>query len=274
MRQRFHARNIGAAGLYLGSLPALMFILLPILAIIIRVNENRAWESAPQAAIVTAVSLSFSTTLMSLLLALIFGTPLAYLLARHSFPLKRVISAFIELPIVLPPAVAGLALLITYGRRGVIGATLNEYGLSPAFTTAAVVMAQTFVAAPLFIRSAQLGFMSIPKEIEDAARVDGASGFRMFLNITLPLSRRALATGMILCWARALGEFGATILFAGSLQGRTQTMPLLIYNVIERDIDAALWTGLILIGLALIALFAAQWLAPRDRDDSLSYGMF
>lgn len=262
----------GAVGLYGASLTALAFIVLPIVAVIIRVSENRAWDTAPTAAIGQAIALSFTTTLCSLLLTVIFGTPLAFVLARRQFPFKRVVSALVELPIVLPPAVAGLALLITFGRRGLVGATLNDMGISLAFTTAAVVMAQTFVAAPLYIRAAQLGFMSVSKEVEDAARVDGADGFAMFRRITLPLARRALAAGLVLCWARALGEFGATILFAGSLQGRTQTMPLLIYNVIERDIDAALWTGLILIGFALVALVASQWLAPRDHGETVSDG--
>lgn len=257
----------GSAGL------ALAFIVVPLLAIVIRVGENRAWLSAPSAAIPQAIALSLGTSLISLVITVLFGTPLAFVLARRHFRFKRVINALVELPIVLPPAVAGLALLITYGRRGLIGGGLNDLGITIAFTTAAVVMAQTFVSAPLYIRAAQLGFMGIPKEVEDAARVDGADGFALFRRITLPLSRRALAAGLVLCWARALGEFGATILFAGSLQGRTQTMPLLIYNVIERDIDAALWTGLILIGLALVALVASQWLAPRERDDAISYGM-
>jgi molybdate transport system permease protein len=257
----------GAAGL------ALAFIVVPVLAVMLRVGETRAWEAAQSDAVPRAVALSFSTTLATLTLTVVFGTPLAFVLARRQFAFKRLINSLVELPIVLPPAVAGLALLIAFGRRGVIGAALDDAGITVAFTTAAVVLAQTFVAAPLYVRAAQLGFMSIPKEVEDAARVDGADGFALFRLVTLPLSRRALAAGLVLCWARALGEFGATILFAGSLEGRTQTMPLLIYNIIERDIDAALWTGLILITFAMVALVASQWLAPRERDDALSYGM-
>jgi molybdate transport system permease protein len=173
----------------------------------------------------------------------------------------------VELPVVLPPAVAGLALLLAFGRRGFFGPALSMIAVSLPFTTAAVVMAQAFVSAPFFIRAAQVGFADVPKEIEDAARVDGAGGWRLFRLITLPLARRALAAGLVLSWARALGEFGATILFAGSLQGRTQTMPLLIYNALERDIDAAIWTGVLLVLLALAALVASHLLAQRGDDE-------
>lgn len=167
----------------------------------------------------------------------------------------------------LPPAVAGLALLTTFGRRGFLGPILGSLGISLPFTTAAVVFAQTFVSAPFYIRAAQVGFQAVPREIEDAARVDGASGLILFRYVTLPLSRRSLAAGLVLSWARALGEFGATILFAGSLQGRTQTMPLLIYNVLERDINASIWTGVILVGLALVALVISQWLARGQPEN-------
>lgn len=263
----------GQIGIYGAASLALGFLTIPVLALVLRGVQEQAWLGVPGDVLPQAITLSFFTTAVSLLLTTAFGTPLAFVLARRRFRFKRLISTLVELPIVLPPAVAGLALLITFGRRGVIGAALDDVGITLAFTTAAVVLAQCFVAAPLYVRAAQVGFMSVPKEIEDAARVDGAAGFALFWMITLPLARRAIAAGLVLSWARALGEFGATLLFAGSLQGRTQTMPLLIYNIIERDIDAAIWTGLILIGLALLALAASQWLSPRESDDALSYGM-
>jgi molybdate transport system permease protein len=128
------------------------------------------------------------------------------------------------------------------------------------------VIAQTFVAAPFYIRSAQVGFESVPQELEDAARVDGASEWAVFFQVTLPLSLRQIASGLILSWARAVGEFGATILFAGSLQGRTQTMPLLVYSVFERDINAAIWTGLLLMLVAFFALLLSQWLAAGKSE--------
>lgn len=245
----------------------LLFLVLPIIALLIRALATGAWTTALDDGVADAIWLSFITTLLTLLLTVIFGTPLAYVLARWRFRFRRLLSVLVELPIVLPPAVAGLALLVTFGRRGLLGPLLGEIGVTLPFTTAAVVMAQAFVAAPFYIRAAQIGFNNVPKEIEDAARVDGAGGPALFWYVTLPLTGRALTAGLALCWARALGEFGATILFAGSLQGRTQTMPLLIYNVIERDINASIWTGLILVGLALAALLFAGWLSRRQPAD-------
>ena len=246
----------------------LTFLALPIAALIIRAITTRAWEGTPDSSLIpNAIYLSFITTLATAILTILLGTPLAYVFARRKFRFKRLLNVLIELPIVLPPAVAGLALLITFGRRGLLGPPLLALGISLPFTIYAVVMAQAFVAAPFYVRAAQIGFQSVPMEIEDAARVDGAGGWRLFFNISLPLSSHALGAGLILSWARALGEFGATILFAGSLQGRTQTMPLLIYNVIEQNINAAIWTGLILIGLGLIALLLSQWLSSLTQRD-------
>jgi molybdate transport system permease protein len=246
-----------------------VFLVLPIVALLLRAISTQAWEGMADAAIGDAIWLSFVSTFFSMLLTVLFGTPLAYVLARRKFPLKRLVSVLIELPIVLPPAVAGLALLITFGRRGLLGGVLSDLNITLPFTLAAVVLAQTFVAAPFYIRAAQIGFQSIPKEVEEAGRVDGAMGFSLFRYVTLPLSSRALAAGLVLSWARALGEFGATILFAGSLQGRTQTMPLLIYNVIERDINAAIWTGLILVAIALVALLLSQWLSRSANEEEM-----
>ncbi|MBK9751273.1 MAG: molybdate ABC transporter permease subunit [Chloroflexi bacterium] len=248
------------------ALIALLFLTLPIVALVIRVVQNQAWQDAPASAVPDAIWLSFVTTSITVVITLAFGTPLAYLLAHWRGRLPRLISVLVELPIVLPPAVAGLALLITFGRRGLLGGVLSAADISLAFTTTAVIMAQAFVAAPFYIRAAQVGFAGVPRDLEDAARVDGAGDATLFLYITLPLASRALGAGLVLMWARALGEFGATILFAGSLQGRTQTMPLLIYNVIERDIDAAIWTGLLLIGVALVALVISHLLGRKDGD--------
>lgn len=263
--QNKSSTSSGNIAVNLLAIIAIVFLTLPIVALIIRSVESRAWQGMAVSAVTDAILLSFATTLLTIFTTIIFGTPLAYVLARRDFRFKRLVNVLVELPIVLPPAVAGLALLIAFGRRGLVGPILLDFGISLPFTMSAVVIAQTFVAAPFFIRTAQVGFQSVSREVEEAAQVDGASGWRMFWHVTLPLSRRVLAAGLILCWARALGEFGATILFAGSLQGRTQTMPLLIYNVIERDINAAIWTGLILIALALIALLLSQWLM-RDPD--------
>lgn len=240
---------------------ALAFLVLPIIVLMLRGVTTRGWEGLPNTGITEAIILSFFTTAITVIIIVVFGTPLAYVLARWRFPLRRTFNVLIELPIVMPPAVAGLALLVTFGRRGLLGPVLESLNISLPFTTTAVILAQTFVAAPFYIRSAQVGFESVDPDVEEAARVDGASGLTLFGYITFPLSFPTLSAGLILSWARALGEFGATILFAGSLPSRTQTMPLLVYNVLERDLNAAIWTGLLLIGLALIALLISQWLA-------------
>ncbi len=245
--------------LFIGSAIAILFLALPQIALLLRGIQTRGWEGLPNAGVTEALWLSLVTTALSSILTIAIGTPLAYVLARWQFTGRRLMMVVVELPIVLPPTVAGLALLITLGRRGLFGPILDWLGIELPFTTAAVVIAQTFVSAPFFIRAAQVGFASVPREIEDAARVDGASGLMLFRLITLPLSANGLAAGLTLSWARAVGEFGATILFAGSIIGRTQTMTLLVYNVLESNLDAAVWASVILLGLAFVALLLSQW---------------
>lgn len=222
-----------------------------------------------RSAVASAVILSLATTAVSMTVILIVGTPLAYAFARYRFPLKRIFNALVELPIVMPPVVAGLALLMTFGRRGILGPWLTSFGVSLPFTPAAIVIVQVFVSAPFYVRAAQSQFEATPRELEESASIDGATPWRVFWEVTLPLSARGIVAGLVLSWARALGEFGATILFAGNLQGRTQTMPLLVYSAFERDLQAALWAGLILIGTALLALGLAQSLGrsllPADE---------
>jgi molybdate transport system permease protein len=245
----------------IGSILAYALFVLPLFVLVLRGLQGGGWQALPEPEIVTdAIWLSLQTSAYSLLLTVLLGTPLAYVFARWHFRGKAIARVLLELPIVMPPAVAGLALLLTFGRRGFLGMPLTELGINIPFSTLAVVIAQTFVAAPFYIRSAQVGFEAVSQELEDAARVDGASEGAVFFWVTLPLSLRQLSAGLILSWARAMGEFGATILFAGSLQGRTQTMPLLVYSVFERDIDAAIWTGLLLVLVAFFALLLSQWL--------------
>ncbi len=267
--QAVHSRKLSADRLLVFAASAFGFLLLavPVLVLLGRGVSSRAWEGLPDSAVIfSAALLSFASTAAVVCLTAVLGTPLAYALSRYNFRGKRFVSLFIELPIVMPPAVAGLALLLTFGRAGAIGSYLADAGLVIPFSIFAVIIAQFFISAPFYIRSAQVGFAGIATEVEDAARVDGAHGWLMFWYIILPIAWRALISGMILSWARALGEFGATILFAGNLQGKTQTMPLLVYSIFERDIDAAIWTGLILIVLAMVALFLSQGLArAQDR---------
>lgn len=216
------------------------------------------------------LSLSLLTTAVSILLIFLLGTPLAYHLARMSTPLKKIITVFVELPIVMPPVVAGLALLSTFGRRGLLGVPLEFLGIQLTFTPIAVIITQIFVGAPFYIRSAQNRFISIPTELEEAARIDGASGWCIFRTIMIPLSYRAIISGLILSWARALGEFGATILFAGNLQGKTQTMPLFIYSSLENDLGATFSTATLMLIISITMFGITRLIGKLEDDDELS----
>ena len=232
------------------------FLAAPILALILRALGGSYIGQAFSAMALAALRLSLFTSLCSLALALLFGTPLAYMLAHWDFPGRVALEMLIDLPVVLPPSVAGLALLIAFGRQGIFGAPLAALGLSLPFTTLAVILAQVFVSAPLYVRSARAGFAEIDPHLEEAAHVEGATQWQMFRLVMIPLAGRAIITGAILAWTRALGEFGATILFAGNLEGVTQTMPLAIYLGLERDLDVAvaLSVALVLVSLALLGL--------------------
>ncbi len=233
---------------------------LPLLALILRAFGLDFWAYALSDAALAALQLSLFTSGLSVVIALLAGTPLAYMLARWDFKGKAAIELLIDLPIVLPPSVAGLALLMAFGRQGIFGGLLTALGVSIPFTTAAVVIAQTFVSAPLYVRSARIGFVEIDPQLEEAALVEGATQWQMFHEVMLPLAGRALISGAILTWTRALGEFGATILFAGNLEGVTQTMPLAIYLGLEQSLGvaSALAVILILISVGLLAL--VRWL--------------
>jgi molybdate transport system permease protein len=229
---------------------------LPLLALIARAFGIDFLAYALSDSALTALKLSLMTSALSVAISLLAGTPLAYILARWEFRGKAVVELLIDLPIVLPPSVAGLALLMAFGRQGLFGSWLTMLGISLPFTTAAVVIAQTFVSAPLYIRSARVGFAEIDPQLEEAALVEGATPWQMFHEVMLPLAGRALISGGILAWTRALGEFGATILFAGNLEGVTQTMPLAIYLGLERSLGVAIALSvmLIVISVGLLAL--------------------
>ncbi len=238
---------------------------LPLLALVWRAagKEFLAFALAPTA--MAAMRISLLTSTLSCLLCIALGMPLAYILARWEFPGKIALELLVDLPVVLPPSVAGLALLMAFGRQGLFGGWLSLAGISLPFTTAAVVVAQTFVAAPLFVRSARVGFAGIDPQLEEAARVEGADQLRVFRHVMLPLAWRALLTGALLAWARALGEFGATILFAGNLVGVTQTMPLAIYLGLERGLGVALALSVLLVTVSLFVLAAIRSLEARSR---------
>jgi molybdate transport system permease protein len=246
------------------SVPLLGFLLLPLIALLLRVSPEQLISHLGQSMVVQAITLSFSTTLIATALTIVLGTPLAYLLARRRFRWQRVIDTLIDLPTVLPPAVAGLALLMAFGRQGLVGSLLNDLGLQIAFSQTAVILAQLFVAAPFYIRSARVGFASVSFDLEQAAALDGAHGGQIFRLVTLPLAWSNLVSGAVMTWARALGEFGATMIFAGNFPGRTQTMPLAIYLGFEMDLDIALTLSVILIACSFAVLMIVKSLLNRE----------
>jgi molybdate transport system permease protein len=252
--------------LTLASLPLVSFLLIPVAGLLLRVSPADLLGAFLDPQSSQAVSLSILTTLTTVLLTIILGTPLAYLIARKEFPGKRLLDALIDLPVVLPPSVAGIALLVTFGRRGFPGAFLGTMGIEIPFTTLAVVLAQLFVASPFYVKTLAVAFASVEGDLEQAAAIDGASPWQVFRRVTLPLSLRGAVGGAIMTWARALGEFGATILFAGNFPGRTQTMPLAIYIGFELDMRIALSLAAILLTtsfavLAVVKVLAGKWTA-------------
>jgi molybdate transport system permease protein len=246
------------------ALPFVLFIILPVLALFLRLSPLDFLAGLNQRQVLQAVRLSFLTSLATVLLALFFGTPVAYLLYRPRSRWSRIVDTLIDLPTVLPPAVAGVALLMAFGRAGLLGGVFSALGFSIPFTTAAVILAQTFIAAPLYIKSAALGFSAVDCELKQAAALDGATRWDVFRYIMLPMSWVAVLSGSVLAWARALGEFGATILFAGNFPGRTQTMPLAIYIGFELDLKVALTLSAILIVFSFLVLAVVKWLL-HDR---------
>lgn len=233
------------------TLPMLLFILLPLVALFTRTSPREIVSTLNVKQVQQAVSLSLVTSLVTVTITLMFGTPLAYYLSRPGMPLYRLVDTLVDLPTVLPPSVAGVALLLAFGRQGLIGRLL---GLQIPFTTLAVIMAQTFIAAPFYIKAAAIGFASIDPELKQAAALDGAGRWQVFRHITVPLAWMGIVSGLVMTWARALGEFGATILFAGNFPGRTQTMPLAIYLGFEVDLNVAVTLSIILVVFSFVVL--------------------
>lgn len=252
----------------LAAVVVALFLLLPLVAIVLKTfQSSEAMQAFGRSGVTEALRLSLATSAVSTGLAVALGTPLAYALARYRFPGRAALDTLVDLPIVLPPAVAGLGLLMAFGRRGILGDALDLAGLHLAFTTTAVVMAQTFVASPFYIRSARAGFESVDRSLEAVSATLGASPLATFFRVTAPLARPALAGGAAMAWARALGEFGATIMFAGNLPGVTQTMPLAIYSDLQGgDLRAALALAVILLIVSFTVLLLFRLLTGRARD--------
>jgi molybdate transport system permease protein len=237
---------------------------LPLAALVLRSFTSDFLSSALSAQAFHALSLSLVTSSITTVISVLLGTPLAYMLARSRSPRRAWLELILDLPIVLPPSVAGLALLIAFGRNGLFGPALNVFGVSLPFTTAAVVLAQIFVAAPLYVRSARVGFSHVQVELTEAAHVEGANAWQLFHAVMVPITGRILASGAILTWTRALGEFGATILFAGTLEGITQTMPMAIYLGFEQNLNVAMALAVLLIAVSALLLAVTKRLEGAE----------
>jgi molybdate transport system permease protein len=241
----------GAALLGVPAILLVLFLLLPLIALVWETARSGTLPDALRGPVVwPALRLSLETSAEALAITVALGTPLAYALARISFPGRRLVETLVDLPLVLPPVVAGVALLMAFGRRGLLAAPLHAAGIDLAFTTQAVVLAQVFISAPYYVRSARTGFASVEPELEEVARTLGATRLQALRYVTLPLAAPALASGAVLCWARAMSEFGATMMFAGNFPGTTRTASLAIMTAFNTDLYAALALGVVLLAVA------------------------
>jgi molybdate transport system permease protein len=262
--ERYHHRtvNLGhrAQQILLAAVGGVLalFLVLPLGGLIAATSWSELVAGLSRPLSLRALELSAFTTSLSLLLVVVFGTPLAWTLARSSTRGARAIETVLQLPIVVPPAVAGIALLFAFGRRSAFAAWLLPSGVSLPFTTAAVVMAEVFVSAPFFLQAAISAFRRVDSNLLIVARSLGASPARVFARIAVPLARPGLLAGGLMSWARSLGEFGATLMFAGNLEGRTQTLPLAIYTALESDLRAAQAISLLLLGFACVLLLLVR----------------
>jgi molybdate transport system permease protein len=245
---------------------AVVFVALPIVAIFARTTPASFAQELRSAAVLDALRVSLVTTLVAHAIVLLVGTPVAYVLARRSFVGRGLVIGLLELPIVLPPAVAGIGLLAAFGRAGLLGSQLAAFGISIPFTATAVVIASLFVSGPLYIRQAISAFATIDGDVLDAAQTLGASPLRTFAVVAVPLAMPGLEAGSALALARGFGEFGATIMFAGSLQGVTQTLPLAVYALLDTDFEGALAASIVLIMFGVAILIGNKVVSAWTRS--------
>ena len=262
-----------SAGIVLAAGVTVLFLLLPIVAIFARVPPGDLFSALGRGQATDALVVSLQTNLIALVLIVVFGTPTAWLIATRSGRLRDVAVTLVELPLVLPPAVAGIGLLAAFGRVGLVGGHVHVVGTELAFTKAAVVVAIVFVASPFFIRSAIAAFETLDPSMTQAARTLGAGPGRTFFRIALPLAAGGLGAGAALAFARGIGEFGATLMFAGSLRGVTQTLPLAIYEAFDLDFDLALAISAELVAISAVILLSTK-LVFRWRSTSPSTTLF
>ena len=265
------SRRLFTAALVAATALALAFLLLPVAALFLRVSPATLFGQLSNPVATDAILVSLKTSAIAHGLVLAVGTPAAYLLATRRFHGRALVLTLIELPLVLPPAVAGIALLATFGRLGLLGGTLDAFGVQVGLTQTAVVLAVAFVESPFYLRGAIAAFEGVDRTLLDAARTLGAAPARVFGRVALPLALGGLGASSAVALARGLGEFGATIIFAGSLQGATQTLPLAIYAELDRSFDTALAIGalFVLLGLALLVALKLVPLWTRSASTSL-----
>ncbi|MDT5040045.1 MAG: molybdate transport system permease protein [Actinoplanes sp.] len=247
------------------ALIGLAFLVLPLVGLLVRAPWSTLPRRLMEPGILAALRLSLLTATLATAVCLVLGVPLAWLLARTTFPGRRLVRALVTVPLVLPPVVGGVALLLVLGRRGLLGAWLDStFGVTLPFSTAGVVVAEAFVAMPFLVISVEGALRGADARFEEAAATLGASRWTAFRRVTLPMIAPGVAAGAMLCWARALGEFGATITFAGNFPGRTQTMPLAVYLALEQDVDAAIVLSLLLlvVSVAVLAGLRDKWISP------------
>lgn len=260
-----------ASGLAVAALALLAgFISLPFLSLILWTVAENSWRAMASPVALDALLLSIKTTSISMAIILVVGTPAAYVLARAEFPGKKIVETLVDIPAVLPPSAAGIALLLTFGRFGLVGQHLEVFGVTVTFTTAAVVIAEVFVAGHFYVRQAAVGFAGVRRDVEEAALVDGAGRFSTFTRVTVPLAFPALVAGAMMAWARALGEFGATIVFAGSFRGVTQTVPLAIFAEFQGNIDAAVALSVLVLGFAFVVILTVRHLTRTEAGQHFS----
>ena len=240
----------------------LVLLALPLAALVLRVPPGALWQRVREPLVLDALRLSLVTSAGSTALVVALGLPLAYLLATRRFPGKRAVELLVDLPLVLPPTVAGVALLAAFGRAGLAGGVLHGLGVTLPFTTLGVVVAQAFVAAPFFVGAARTGLAEVDRRYLDVAATLRSTPTRTFVRVMLPLALPSLLAGAAMSWARALGEFGATITFAGNLPGVTQTMPLAVYLALQTDLEAAVTLAVLLLAVSLVVLFLVRASRP------------
>src|SRR5918995_1831969 len=242
------------------------FICVPILSLLVWTVDREAWYAMASPVAIQALLLSIRTTAITMVIIILVGTPAAYILARTTFPGKRLIDGIVDLPAVLPPSAAGIALLLAFGKMGLLGEHLQILGVQLSFTTAAVVLAELFVTTHFYVRQAAVGFGRVDRGVEEAAMVDGASRMGVFSRITVPLAFPALLAGAVTARARGLGGLGGTIIFAGNFRGVTQTMPLAIYGALESDFDAAVALAVLVLGFSFAVILVVRFFARKAEE--------